>query len=95
MTIENETHISCTDDTLCKPSTPRGFEPLRAEPNGFLVHLLNHSDTVSLAVGHCVGKIRICIPWIAGIAVLVQLMAADVLGHDCFCGGSRLFGLVA
>ena len=27
--------------------TPRGFEPLRAEPNGFLVHLLNHSDTVS------------------------------------------------
>ena len=24
-----------------------GFEPLRAEPNGFLVHLLNHSDTVS------------------------------------------------
>ena len=30
----------------CK-STPRGFEPLRAEPNGFLVHLLNRSDTVS------------------------------------------------
>ena len=28
-------------------ATPRGFEPLRAEPNGFLVHLLNHSDTVS------------------------------------------------
>ena len=31
-------------------TTPRGFEPLRAEPNGFLVHLLNHSDTVSRAV---------------------------------------------
>ena len=30
-------------------STPKGFEPLRAEPNGFLVHLLNHSDTVSSA----------------------------------------------
>ena len=30
-----------------KRATPRGFEPLRAEPNGFLVHLLNHSDTVS------------------------------------------------
>ena len=29
-------------------STPRGFEPLRAEPNGFRVHLLNRSDTVSL-----------------------------------------------
>ena len=28
-------------------STPRGFEPLRAEPNGFRVHLLNRSDTVS------------------------------------------------
>ena len=28
-------------------TTPRGFEPLRAEPNGFLVHLLSHSDTVS------------------------------------------------
>ena len=27
--------------------TARGFEPLRAEPNGFLVHLLNHSDTLS------------------------------------------------
>ena len=27
--------------------TPRGFEPLRAEPNGFRVHLLNRSDTVS------------------------------------------------
>jgi hypothetical protein len=34
-------------------------------------------------------------PWIAGIAVLVQLMAADACEHDCFCGGSRLFGLVA
>ena len=30
-------------------STPKGFEPLRAEPNGFLVHLLSHPDTVSSA----------------------------------------------
>ena len=29
-------------------TTPKGFEPLRAEPNGFLVHHLNHSVTVSL-----------------------------------------------
>ena len=29
-------------------ATPRGFEPLRAEPNGFLVHHLNHSVTVSM-----------------------------------------------
>ena len=28
-------------------STARGFEPLRAEPNGFLVHHLNHSVTLS------------------------------------------------
>ena len=28
-------------------TTPRGFEPLRAEPNGFRVHLLSRSDTVS------------------------------------------------
>ena len=28
-------------------ATPRGFDPLRAEPNGFLVHLLSHSDKVS------------------------------------------------
>ena len=29
-------------------TTPRGFEPLRAEPNGFRVHFLNRSDTLSL-----------------------------------------------
>ena len=28
-------------------STARGFEPLRAEPNGFLVHHLGHSVTLS------------------------------------------------
>jgi hypothetical protein len=28
-------------------TTARGFEPLRAEPNEFRVHLLNHSDTLS------------------------------------------------
>ena len=32
-------------------ATARGFEPLRAEPNGFRVHLLNRSDTVSLMSG--------------------------------------------
>ena len=31
----------------CGNATPKGFEPLRAEPNGFLVHLHRHSDTVS------------------------------------------------
>ena len=33
--------------TLGIKTTPKGFEPSRAEPSGFLVHLLNHSDTVS------------------------------------------------
>ena len=28
-------------------TTARGFEPLRAEPNGFLVHHINNSDTLS------------------------------------------------
>jgi hypothetical protein len=28
-------------------ATARGFEPLRAEPNGFLVHHLSHSVTLS------------------------------------------------
>ena len=31
-----------------KEATARGFEPLRAEPNGFLVHHLNHSVTLSV-----------------------------------------------
>ena len=30
-------------------ATARGFEPLRAEPNGFRVHLLSRSDTLSSA----------------------------------------------
>ena len=33
--------------------TARGFEPLRAEPNGFLVHHLSHSVTLSMAHGSC------------------------------------------
>jgi hypothetical protein len=39
---------------LCQgKSTPRGFEPLRAEPNGFLVHHRNHSVTVSSKSSRC------------------------------------------
>ena len=33
--------------TSCSNPTPRGFEPLRAEPNGFRVYHLSHSVTVS------------------------------------------------
>jgi hypothetical protein len=49
------THSGCcrTITALCvcharAKSTARGFEPLRAEPNGFLVHHLNHSVTLSV-----------------------------------------------
>ena len=31
-------------------TTARGFEPLRAEPNGFLVHHLSHSVTLSINI---------------------------------------------
>eukprot|EP00971_Amphidinium_carterae_P230622 4577052-Amphidinium_carterae.1 len=39
------------DGVELSQSTARGFEPLRAEPNGFLVHLVGHSDTLSHAYG--------------------------------------------
>ena len=32
---------------LATLATPTGFEPARAEPNGFQVHRLNHSAIVS------------------------------------------------
>ena len=41
------------DTTFKIKATPRGFEPLRAEPNGFLVHLLSHSDKVSYQSCNC------------------------------------------
>ena len=38
---------------VLQKATARRFEPLRAEPNGFRVHLLNRSDTLSwLVVDH-------------------------------------------
>merc|ERR1711893_446106 len=42
-------------------ATPRGFEPLRAEPNGFRVHLLNRSDTVSCRRGASDVRIPSCV----------------------------------
>ena len=38
--------------TEMRNTTARGFEPLRAEPNGFRVHLLGHSDTLSWKKNH-------------------------------------------
>ena len=51
-TVEEEGRaIACatalTGSKCGNKTTPRGFEPLRAEPNGFRVHLLSRSDTVS------------------------------------------------
>ena len=36
-------------DCVGRKATARGFEALRAEPNGFLVHHLNHSVTLSMS----------------------------------------------
>ena len=49
-TGHEETKVGDTFTHRKAQTTQRGFEPLRAEPNGFLVHLLNHSDTVSLRI---------------------------------------------
>ena len=38
----------CACSGVCVAATARGFEPLRPEPNGFLVHHLGHSVTLSL-----------------------------------------------
>ena len=38
---------SSSNSSSDSKTTPRGFEPLRAEPNGFRVHLLSRLDTVS------------------------------------------------
>ena len=40
---------ACHSQSRQTNSTPRGFEPLRAEPVGFRVQLLSRSDTVSSA----------------------------------------------
>ena len=42
-------HCILTPKGVLVKSTARGFEPLRAEPNGFRVHLLNRSATLSWA----------------------------------------------
>jgi hypothetical protein len=60
------------DTTQSESPTPRGFEPLRAEPNGFLVHLLNHSDTVShvCSPAHCI---------FAAVHIIITKLALQML----------------
>ncbi len=43
--------FACDLRCMTNNSTARGFEPLRAEPNGFLVHHLSHSVTLSAVLG--------------------------------------------
>ena len=60
-------------------ATARGFEPLREEPNGFRVHLLSHSDTLSLR-----GRSRACDtspPWRGG-AMLQQRGSMSSCGQS-------------
>ena len=52
--------------------TARGFEPLRAEPNGFLVHHLKHSVTLSCLASH------------AGAHLVAQLTSSSTV---CVCVG--------
>ena len=39
--------VTAVTEVMTFQSTPRGFEPRRAEPNGFQIHHLSHSVTVS------------------------------------------------
>ena len=66
-------------------STARGFEPLRAEPNGFLVHHLNHSVTLSchilLASYACrlkfiAGLVSFCCKEFVGSSKILQKQAS-------------------
>ena len=59
---EHESPLQTLNACSEPQTTARGFEPLRAEPNGFLVHHLNHSVTLSMSflmLGIFVGVIQI------------------------------------
>jgi hypothetical protein len=45
--------ISTLRERTGTQTTARGFEPLRVEPNAFLVHQLNHSVTLSCRIRLC------------------------------------------
>ena len=63
--------------------TARGFEPLRAEPNGFLVHHLSHSVTLSLQMR--LNFMRLChrtTYFSLNIAHLWQVAGVTVAAYD-------------
>ena len=55
--LEGEVREAKTEDQRglsgLKKSQPAGFEPTRAEPNGFLVHLRNRLDTAAVKLSLC------------------------------------------
>ena len=70
-----------------RKTTPRGFEPLRAKLNGFRVHLLNRSDTVSLAIIDACGRIwhnhyTAVLPW-CEIAQVFMFFIRELM-RTCF-----------
>ena len=48
------------DEKLKKLTQSAGFEPARAEPNGFLVHRLNHSATTAVTNTPVVYQTNLC-----------------------------------
>ena len=46
--IDNPTPLDCVDIQNIISPLSAGFEPAREDPNGFLVHRLNHSATTTL-----------------------------------------------
>ena len=63
---------------LQSQSTPKGFEPLRAEPNGFLVHHLSHSVTVSMK--SCIGLEDPRVTHTSSTSSLARVAATPTLG---------------
>ena len=63
------------------------LEPLRAEPNGFLVHLLSHSDTVSCTTRITYPQNKFCVPPFALLLFLVS-------HSPCCCVSLAIFHLV-
>ena len=62
-------------------ATARGFEPLRAEHNGFLVHHLNHSVTLSAGF---FGRKLLCLVSTAGQVKITRCLITIAEGRG-FC----------
>ena len=81
-------------------ATARGFEPLWAEPNGFRVHLLSRSDTVSVRVdshqylrtgNYLASKLFV---QLEGKNMQLNSALLDYLVQHAFSGAMRIFQCV-